>query len=83
MSRQIVQRIGLAGICALMIGVAGCHNSEPPAAPIAPGTAGPVPKNVLDQIKGLPADQQQRAMQSAQSSSAAAPPAAGTTGSKP
>lgn len=66
MSKQIVLRATLVGACALMMGLAGCNKSEPASAPPpnAPGTN--VPQNVMDQIKNLPPEQRQRAMEQAQ-----------------
>jgi hypothetical protein len=57
MSKQIVLRIALVSVAALMIGLAGC-NAGNPAANTPPPPQGTVPKSIADQLSHLPPDQQ-------------------------
>jgi hypothetical protein len=83
MLKRIVLQTALVGVCALMIGVAGCHKSDPPpAAPIAPGAARTIPKNMLDAVDHLPPDQRQRALESMQKGAGIQPDAGGSTSGK-
>jgi hypothetical protein len=79
MSKQIVLRATWIGACALMIGLAGCHNQQPAVAAPPPGTAEAIPQTMLEQVKGLPPDQRDRAMKQMQNAQVGAKPNADGT----
>ena len=78
MSKQIVLRAALVGVCTLMIGLAGCSHQPATTAP-PPGTVSAPPQSVLDQVKSLPPEQRQRAMDQMKAMQAGTQSAAGSS----
>lgn len=68
MSKRFASWVALIGPCAFLSGLAGCGGDPPPPPPAKVNGAPAVPQSVLNQMKGLPPEQQQRIQQQMQNS---------------
>jgi hypothetical protein len=60
MSKRIARGMAFASLSALVIGLAGCSHSSPPPVAKNPDGSAQVPQSVLNQMKNMPPEAQQR-----------------------